>query len=487
MVSTAQVQTYGLFVDGEERFASEGGTFPVYAPADGRLIGYAARATSADADAVVQAAQVASLAWGSLAPAERERVMLRAADLIEARASDLFELIIDESGSTLVKARYEVFYSASLLRAAAGEARRMYGDTFPNDKSHRLSLVLREPLGVVLAISPFNAPLVLLAKMVVFALAAGNAVIAKPSEETPLIAVELAKILHEAGMPKGVFNVMTGYGSEIGTALVEHPGIQGIAFTGSTTTGVRIGQAAMPTMKRLQLELGGKNPLLVLDDVDVKDAAAIAAVGAFYHAGQICMSGSRIIVEQNIVRDFAEALAEKAYDLYLGDLRDERTAYGPLINQKALEKVQSHVRAAIKGGAELLTGGQPKHGLTYQPTVLYGTPTDNTAWREETFGPVVNVIGVENLDAAIALANDSAYGLSAGILTNDLKRGLIAARQIKAGAVHVGMHPFQSDAMAPVGGYGLSGMGRSGGKYSVEHFTELKWVSVELGDTPRPF
>ncbi|HEX2618743.1 MAG TPA: aldehyde dehydrogenase family protein, partial [Phototrophicaceae bacterium] len=375
----------------------------------------------------------------------------------------------------------------SLFRAAAGEARRLYGDTFPNDKNHRLSLVLRQPLGVVLAISPFNAPLVLLVKMIVFALAAGNAVIAKPSEETPLVALALARIASEAGMPPGVLNVVTGYGTEIGMALVEHPQIQGIAFTGSTSTGVRIGQAAMPTMKRLQLELGGKNPLIVLRDIDIEEAAHIAAIGAYYHAGQICMSGSRLIVERSIVEPFTAALVRRAQNLRLGDLRDLTTAYGPLINERALHKVQSHVDAALQAGGELVCGGTVKSGLTYNATVLYDVPMDCIAWREETFGPVASVVAVDDLEHALAIANDSVYGLSAGILTNDIKKGFEAARSLNAGAVHVGMHPFQSDAMAPVGGFGMSGMGRSGGKYSVEHFTELKWISVELGDVPKPF
>ncbi len=343
--------------------------------------------------------------------------------------------------------------------------------------------MLREPLGVVAAISPFNAPLVLLVKMVAFALAAGNTVIAKPSEETPLIAVELAKILHEAGFPPGVFNVLTGFGTECGAALVQHPGINGIAFTGSTAAGIRIVQQAAPHMHRMQMELGGKNPLLVLSDADPEEAAEIAAAGAFFHGGQICMSGARIIAEQPIARTLAEALARKANALHLGDLRDKRTAYGPLINRRALEKVHAHVDAALASGAELLAGGSVHSGLVYRPTVLWEPPRHSVVWCEETFGPVASVVAVADLEEAIALANDSNMGLSAGVLTNDLKRGMNAARRIRCGSVHVGMHSFQSDAMAPIGGYGLSGFGRSGGKYSVEHFTELKWISLELGET----
>jgi aldehyde dehydrogenase (NAD+) len=478
---------YGLWIDGQERPSHSGEVFPVVNPSTQAVMGYAARANAQDADEAVLIARNASQKWGALPPAERERIMLRCADVLESRVEQLFDLVIDESGSTVQKARYEITYTASLLRTAAGEARRLYGDTFPNDKPHRLSVVLREPLGVVVAISPYNAPLVLLAKMVVFALAVGNAVIAKPSEETPLIAIEFAKILHEGGMPNGVFQVLTGYGAEVGNALVEHPHVNGIAFTGSTHTGIRIGQNAMKTMKRLQLELGGKNPLIILNDMDVHTAAEIASVGAYYHAGQICMSGSRIIAEKNIADAFAEALAKKARSLRVGNLRDPQTAYGALINANAFQKVASHVQSAVGAGTEVLAGGTGADGWTYQPTVLYDPPQDNVAWREETFGPVASIVVAGDVDHAIAIANDSVFGLSAGVLTRDIQKGLQIARQVKAGAVHVGMHPFQSDALAPVGGFGMSGIGRSGGKYSVEHFTELKWISIELGETPRPF
>lgn len=487
MATKPIIKTYGLFVDGEERPAASGKKFAVVSPSTGETIGNAARASAADADMAVGSAWRAFGIWSSMPPADRERAMLKAADAVEANAQNLIDLLIDESGSTIHKARFEVTYTASLLRTAAGEVRRLYGDTFPNDKPHRMSIVIREPLGVVVAISPFNAPLVLLAKMVVFPLAAGNAVIAKPSEETPLIAIEFARILTEAGLPAGILNVLTGFGPEIGEPLVKHDHIKGIALTGSTATGVKVAQAALNTMKRMQLELGGKNPLLVLNDADPDEAAEIAAVGAFYHAGQICMSSSRIIVEKRISKAFAKALAKKANTLHLGELRDERTAYGPLINEKALEKVKRHVENALSGGAKLLAGGSVHDGLTYKPTVLFNPPRSGNSWSEETFGPVASIVEAEDLEEAITIANDSDYGLSAGILTNDMRRGLSAARLLHCGAVHVGTHSFQSDALAPVGGFGLSGMGRSGGKYSTEHFTELKWISLELGDTPRPF
>ncbi|MBO9311485.1 MAG: aldehyde dehydrogenase family protein [Chloroflexus sp.] len=481
------MKTYGHFIHGQETPAKRGETFPSIAPVNGEILGYAARGTEADVEVAVSSARAGFTYWSSLPPTQRERTLLECAEAVEVNHNRLLDLLIDESGSTIVKARYEVLYTASVLRAAAGEVRRLYGDTLPNEKPHRLSMVVREPVGVVVVISPFNAPLALLAKMTAFPLGAGNAVIAKPSEETPLIAVEFAKILHEAGLPAGVFNVVTGFGPECGEPLLKHPGVNGVAFTGSTATGIRVGQIAIQTMKRLQLELGGKNPLLVLSDMDMAEAAEIAAVGAFTHGGQICMSSSRIIVEAPHGLAFANALAKKAASLYLGDLRDERTAYGPLINQRALAKVMRHVQAARESGGQILTGGDVHHGLVFQPTVVYNPPRLGECWEEETFGPVALVTEATSLEEMITIANESQYGLSAGIITNDLKRGLSAARQIRCGAVHLGAHSFQSDPMAPIGGYGMSGIGRSGGKYSIEHFTELKWISVELGETPRPF
>lgn len=477
----------GLFLDGAEVPAYDGETFAVRKPEDGSVLGHAARGRAADVDRAVRSARRAFEAWSALPPGERERHMLRAADAIEANHARFVDLVIDESGSTIHKARYEASYAASLFRTAAGEARRLYGDTFPNDKPDRLSMVFREPLGVVAVVSPFNAPLALLAKMIAFPLAAGNAVVAKPSEETPLVAIELARVLGRAGFPAGLFNVVTGYGGEVGEPLVTHAGIDGIAFTGSTGTGIRIGTEAVRRMRRVQLELGGKNALLVQPDFDPARAADIAAHGGFYHAGQICMASSRVLVAREVADAFVEALVRKAESLHLGALRDEKTAYGPLIHEQALEKVDRHVRAAVDAGARLACGGRVKRGLVYEPTVLVSPPRTSDVWRDETFGPVIAVVPVSSLDEAITLANDSDYGLSAAILTRDVQVALTAARRLRAGSVHVGMHSFQSNALAPIGGFGMSGIGRSGGKYSTEEFTNLKWVSVELGTTASPF
>lgn len=469
----------GMLIAGEETPARSGLEFAVFSPSTGLEIGRVARGDAADVARAVGSARQGFERWSALAPSARERPLLAAAQRIEAEPERFLDLLIDESGSTISKARFEIAAAADLLRAAAGEARRLYGDTLPSERPGRLSLVLREPMGVVAAIAPFNAPLALLAKMVAFPLAAGNAVIAKPSEATPLVALAFARLLGECGLPPGVLDVVTGLGSEAGAALVSHPEVEAVTFTGSTRAGIDIAAAGARGLKRIHLELGGSNPLLVLEDQPVAPAARIAAAGAFFHAGQVCMASTRVIAVRPLGRALAEALAAEAAALHLGDLRDPRTAYGPLINASALAKVDRHVADARARGAGLLTGGRALDGLRYAPTVLLGVSPESLVWREETFGPVAAVVEASDLDHAIALANDSRYGLSAGVLTRDLARGLAAARRIRAGAVHVGTHSYQTEALAPIGGLGHSGIGRSGGKYSVAHFTELKWVTFE--------
>ena len=473
----------GLLLAGVETPAQSGASFDVIAPATETVLGKVARAGAADIEMAVRAAAQGFEAWSGLAPGEREAVLLRAAELMAAHGEARYlDLLIDESGSTINKARFEINYTVELLRTGAGEARRLYGETFPNDNPQRMSMVIREPLGVVAVVSPYNAPLALLAKMTAFPLAAGNAVVIKPSEETPLIALALGSLLVEAGLPPAAISVIPGFGSECGAALVDNPGVRGIALTGSTHTGMKIGAAGMKRMVRMQLELGGKNALLVLRDFEPRKAAEIAAAGMFNHAGQICMANSRVLVEAAVFDEFCRELKALCEAMIIGDTRDPASAYGPLINRRALEKVQAHQQQALQAGAQLLTGGAVKQGLVYQPTVLLNTPRDCAAWCEETFAPLMNVVAVADFEEAISVANDSAYGLSAGVLTRDYRLGLRAARRIRSGAVHIGMHPFQSNALAPVGGVGHSGLGRSGGAYSTEEFTELKWISFELAE-----
>ncbi len=482
MLMTANIEGK-LVIDGNEVAAIDGETFDVLAPATEEVIGTAQRAKPADVDAAVAAARRGAERWQAMNPAAREGVLLRAADIIAAEGEARFlDTLMDESGSTINKARGEIAYSVDLLRTAAGEARRLYGDTFPNDRNDRMSMVFREPLGVVAVVAPYNAPLSLTVKMSSFPLAAGNSVVLKPSEETPLTSLNYARVLSQAGMPDGVINVVTGLPGECGVPLVSHEGVDCIALTGSTATGVAVGTEALRSMKRMQLELGGKSAIIVLNDTDPAESARIVAQGMFAHAGQICMANSRIIVEAGLFDAFTAALKERLESLPLGDQRDPTTAYGPLINRKALEKVQAHQHDALVRGATLLTGGKARAGLVYEPTIVVEPPRDSTLWRDESFGPIASLVKATDFDDAIALANDSDFGLSAAVLTHDVQKAFNAARRIRAGSVHVGMHAFQSNALAPIGGFGMSGVGKSGGHYSTEEFTELKWISVELGD-----
>ena len=471
-----------MVIDGRTAAARDGATFDVFSPWNGELVGTAPRAGAADVEAAVAAAARGAARWQALSPGRREAVLLRAADIVAAEGEERFlDTLIDESGSTLNKARAEIRYSVDLLRAAAGETRRLYGDTFPNDRNDRVSMVFREPLGVVAVIAPFNAPLSLTVKMSAFPLAAGNAVVLKPSEETPLTAMNFARVLGDAGIPEGAVNVVTGLPEECGAPLVAHRGVDCVALTGSTATGVAVGTAALRGMKRLQLELGGKNAIVVLRDADPAGAARTVADGMFAHAGQICMANSRIVVEAPLFGAFAEALKARLEALPIGDPRDSANAYGPLINRAALDKVRAHQDDALARGATLLTGGDVREGLVYEPTVVLEPPPDSALWREESFGPIASLVAARDFDHAIEIANDTVYGLSAAVLTRDLRKAMTAARRIRAGAVHIGTHAFQSDALAPIGGFGMSGIGKSGGRYSTEEFTELKWVSIDLG------
>ena len=476
-----------LLIGGQDVKPQTGLYFDVLAPETEQLYARAAQASQPDVELAVKTARQGFKTWSALAPKQREAALLKAADIVATEGKTrLLDILIDESGSAITKATFEINYTVDLLRTAAGEARRLYGETFPNDNPERLSMVFRHPVGVVAVVSPYNAPLSLLTKMAAFPLAAGNSVVIKPSEQTPTIAIELAKILLQAGVPADAVNVVTGFGAECGAPLVEHQDVNCIALTGSTQTGIHIGATAMKRMVRAQLELGGKSAALVLDDVDPVKAAAIVAQGIFTHGGQICMANSRVIVAKAIYTDFISALKTAAEQLQIGDLRDPKTVYGPLINRAAVNKISQHIAEAVAAGAELLTGGKAlpypngEPSLVFQPTVLLNSPLHCSAWRDESFGPLTNVVIADDLDHAIELANDSQFGLSASVLTKNIYAAMRAAKEIDAGSVHIGMHSFQSNALAPIGGSKLSGLGRSGGAYSTEEFTELKWVSVEL-------
>lgn len=396
------------------------------------------------------------------------------------------DLLIGEGGSTFGKAHFEIPFAANMLRSIAGEARRVQGDVFPSDVSGLLSLAIRRPLGVVAGISPFNFPVVLALKKVAFALATGNTFVLKPSEETSLVGLKLAEIFEKAGLPPGVLNVVPGDGPTLARVLFDDPRVKLISFTGSTAVGRHIAVECAKKGKRVILEMGGKSPLIVLKDADMDYAVDTACFGIFIHQGQICMAGSRIIVEAPIYETFLQRFAAKAKTLQVGDPRDPHTVIGPLIRSSQCQTIDRKIKDAVAAGARVLTGGTYE-GNFYQPTVVADVTPNMAAFRDELFGPVAAVTRADNADHALALANNSSYGLSSAVLTNDLQLAMRFALELEAGMVHLNGPTVHDEPTVPFGGVKDSGSGREGGRWSVEEMTEVKWVTIQMGRRHYPF
>lgn len=436
--------------------------------------------------AAIDAAHAARAAWGSSPAALREKILHRAADELEAATNDIVDLLIGEGGSTFGKAHFEIPFAANMLRSIAGEARRVQGDVFPSDVSGLLSLAIRRPLGVVAGISPFNFPVVLALKKVAFALATGNTFVLKPSEETSLVGLKLAEIFEKAGLPPGILNVVPGDGPTLARVLFDDPRVKLISFTGSTAVGRHIAVECAKKGKRVILEMGGKSPLIVLKDADMDYAVDTACFGIFIHQGQICMAGSRIIVEAPIYETFLQRFAAKAKTLQVGDPRDPHTVIGPLIRSSQCQMIDRKIKEAVAAGARVLTGGTYV-GNFYQPTVVADVTPNMAAFRDELFGPVAAVTRADNADHALALANNSSYGLSAAVLTNDLQLAMRFALELEAGMVHLNGPTVHDEPTVPFGGVKDSGSGREGGRWSVEEMTEVKWVTIQMGRRHYPF
>jgi acyl-CoA reductase-like NAD-dependent aldehyde dehydrogenase len=487
----SQVREYQQFIGGEWASAAGGATFEDRDPFTGETVALAPAGTRADAERAIAAAAAAFPAWAATVPAERQRIFLKAADVLESRLDEVVGLLARETGATFGFGMFQMSFVPGLLRQAAALAYAPLGQIIPSDHPGTLAMGLRKPVGVVAAIAPWNAALILSARSIAAPLALGNTVVLKPSELSPVVGGLIwGEVFAEAGLPAGVLNIVThapGEAAPIGDELVENPAVRRINFTGSTETGRRLAEAAGKQLKRVVLELGGSNPMIVLNDADLDYAVNASAFGAFLHQGQICMSARRIYVERGIADAFTSRLADKAKTLKAGNPAEHDTIIGPLINESALSMVSGRVDDAVAKGAKVLAGGEAV-GPCYQATVITEVPADSDFAKFETFGPVVEVEVVDSAEEAVAKANDTAYGLSAGIFTSDTDRGFQLAQQIDSGIVHVNDQSVGDEPQMPFGGVKDSGWGRFGGQAVVDEFTELRWITVQGGaGHPFPF
>jgi benzaldehyde dehydrogenase (NAD) len=476
-----------IFTGGTFTRPAAGGTLPVRDKASGEIFAVAGLADAADVDAAVAAAQAAQPAWAERTYAERAAVLRGAAAALADQAKLFRDLLIRETGCIGGKADYEIGAATSELIEAAGLASRATGEVLPSGHAGRFSLSERIPVGLVAAITPWNFPLVLGMRVIAPALALGNAVLLKPSPETPVSGgLAIAALFEAAGLPAGVFAVLPG-DTEVGERLVTHPDVAMIHFTGSTKVGRQIAQTAAGQLKKVSLELGGNNALLVLDDADLDQATMIGAWSSFHYQGQTCITAGRHIVQRGLADAYAAALAARADAITVGDTFTSDAGLGPMINQAQLERGAAMLAEAVAEGARVIAGGTTD-GPYFRPTVVCDVSPSSRLWTEEIFAPIAPILVVDTDDEAVAAANDTEYGLVNSVLTGDPYRGIQLARRLRAGMVHVNDATPQDEALAPFGGIGQSGLGgRSGGDANLEEFTERRWLTVTDGPAHYPY
>jgi aldehyde dehydrogenase (NAD+) len=484
-MTTTAVMRKQLFINDEWRDAAGGRTISVVNPATEDVIADVASAEQSDVDAAVAAARAAlDGPWATMSARERGRLVWKIGERLMERADEIARLETLHNGKPIFESRHiEVPAAAECFQYYAGWADKIHGETIPV-KGNFLTYTLREPVGVVAAIVPWNFPLLLTAWKVAPALACGNAVIIKPASQTPLTALALAEIAHEIGLPPGVLNVVTGPGSQVGQMLVDHPGIDKIAFTGDTSTGKQIMRGSAETVKRITLELGGKSPNIVFPDADLDAAVRGATTGIFYGKGEVCAAGSRLLVDSSIKSAFIDKVVARAKKIAPGDPLDPKTRLGAISSKKQLENDLRYIEIAKQEGAQLVAGGSRADigtgkGYFLQPTVFDGVTPGMTIAREEIFGPVLAAIEFGDVDEAIARANDSNYGLAAAVWTKDIKKAHYVARKLQAGTVWINTYNVY-DTAAPFGGYKQSGFGREMSMHALEHYTQVKSVWVDL-------
>lgn len=475
-----------LLIDGQARPASNHRTFERCNPLTGAPVSRIAAASVEDADAAVAAAQKAFPAWSALGPAERRACLNKAADMLEARSDDFMALAV-ETGAAANWYGFNVHLAAEVLREAAAMTTQITGSVIPANMPGNFAMALRQPCGVVLGIAPWNAPIILAARAIAMPLACGNTVVLKASEQSSAVHRLLGQILQEAGLGDGVVNVITNAPEDapiIVERLIANPAVRRVNFTGSTHVGRIIGELSARHLKPAVLELGGKAPVLVLEDADLEATVKAVAFGAFFNQGQICMSTERILVDERIAEDFIERLVRKVSTLSVGDPSAGQSVLGSMIDAAAATRVQALVDDAVAKGARLLCGGRSE-GSLMQATLLDGITPEMRLYREESFGPVAVIIRAQGDEALLALANDSEFGLSAAVFSQNISRALNLAQRMDSGICHINGPTVQDEPQMPFGGVKSSGYGSFGAKASIEHFTQLRWVTVQT--SPRDY
>jgi aldehyde dehydrogenase (NAD+) len=472
-----------LLIDNQWVDPVEGGSFDTYNPATGEVLAKVAAASAKDVDKAVRCARRAleTGPWATMDAADRGRLMYKLADLVERDSKDLAALESLNCGKTITDSLGDMQGVANTLRYYAGWADKVEGKTVPVRGSF-LSYTLRQPVGVIGQIIPWNFPLLMLAWKWGPALACGNTIVMKPAEQTPLTALRVGELAMEAGFPAGVINLINGLGETTGAAMVVHPDIDKIAFTGHVDTAKIIQKAAADTLKRVTFELGGKSPNVIFADADMEQAVAGAFHAIYFHGGQCCTAGSRLFVEEKVKQEFVERLAEKSKERKLGDPLDPKTEQGPQVSQEQMDKILGYVKLGEKEGAALLTGGRRlgNKGFFVEPTVFDNVKDNMAIAKDEIFGPVVSVLPFKSIEEVVPRANNTQYGLAAAVWTKDIDKAHLFAKQVKAGTVWVNCYHVV-DTTTPFGGFKMSGQGRENGEAALEHYTEMKTVTVKLG------
>ena len=478
-----------LLIDGKDRAAQSERTFERRNPVSGEVATRAASASVEDAERTVQAAAQALPAWAALGPGERRRLLNAAAEALEARTDDFVQTMMAETGATAPWAGFNVHLAANMLREAAALTTQVQGSVIPTDVPDNMALSVRQPAGVVLGIAPWNAPVILGVRAVATPLACGNTVVLKASESCPATHRLIGTVLNEAGLPEGVLNVLTNApedAAEVVEALIAHRSVRRVNFTGSTKVGRIIGELCGKHLKPAVLELGGKNPLIVLEDADLDAAVDAAAFSAFMNQGQICMSAERIVVDERVADEFTERLAAKAASLSVGDPSGGDVVLGSIVSEDATSHVTELIEEAQAKGAGVHRQGETR-GTLMPATVLSGVNAEMRVYHEESFGPIASVVRVQDEDEAVRVANDTDYGLTAAIFSQDIAKALRLAKRLETGICHINGPTVHDEAQMPFGGVKASGYGRFGGQAAIDAFTDLRWITIQTGPRHYPF